>query len=83
MPGQFEAFTSDGMLALATDVTGLEFLNSVVEVSERSADALPDLLAVLAGLGAPMPVPSDSRVSGEGPSNALSAATADVLASTA
>ncbi|SOD73584.1 hypothetical protein SAMN05892883_2873 [Jatrophihabitans sp. GAS493] len=64
MPGQFEAFTSDGMLALATDVTGLDFLDAVVEVSERSADAPPDLLADLAGLGASLPVPSDSRVSG-------------------
>lgn len=55
MAGRFEAFTSDGMLVLATDVTGLEFLNSVVEVNELSADALPALLAVFAGLGAPMP----------------------------
>ncbi len=73
LPGRFEAFDSEGMLALATTAAGLEFLNSVAQVRELSVEALPRMLTVFATMGAPMPTLSAAEDAGVGLATRLSA----------
>lgn len=56
LPGHFRAFEVEGLLGLLTTSPGLEFLNSVSGVTEDSLDAVPDVLAAFASVGAPSPV---------------------------
>ncbi len=55
LPGRFEAFELGGLQALLTTSPELGFLNAVTSVSARSVAALPEVLAVFAAAGAPMP----------------------------
>jgi len=54
------------MLVLATTAPELEFLNTVVEVNELSADALPAVLRTFTAMGAPMPTLSAAEDPGAG-----------------
>lgn len=52
---------------LATTAPELEFLNTVVEVNELSADALPAVLRTFTAMGAPMPTLSAAEDPGSRP----------------
>lgn len=55
LPGTFRAMEAGGLRAVLVTAPGLGFLNAVTGVDERSAAALPGLLAVFASAGAPAP----------------------------
>lgn len=55
LPGRFEAFELEDLQALLTTSPELGFLNSVTGVNARSLAALPEVLAVFAAAGAPIP----------------------------
>jgi GNAT superfamily N-acetyltransferase len=56
LPGQFRAFQIEDLRVLLTTSPGLDFLNSVSGVTERSFDAVPGVLTTFASAGAPPPV---------------------------